>query len=368
MAWRAGAELTMMERTGDWMLGGGFKHTWYGGAGDASYENVPLVDANGKRLPWPTQGWPDAGAMRPTPEEMEHIVKGLQTGEYELPFYGDFPAMPEVERRTTWHMMLREESTTRNIVDSYEKAGFNMGKHLLMNYNFIEGDAPKQWRTVRGGGPMVDWDMKTSLDGLYVAGENVFSPEDHSFCAATGRYTGRKAAAYAKQIAGIKPDKEQIAKEKVRIFAPIRRDHGVEWKELNAGIARAMQYFGSEYKTARLLNMGLDALKEIEEVFVPRLYALDPHKLMRSIEDLSLLSYGQIILNASLARKASSHVLGFYRMDYPKIDPPEWNKFVTVKQSNGKVIAGEKPLRYFGNLKANYEAHNRDYAGVYKGK
>ncbi len=131
MAWRAGAELTMAERTGILMLGTGFKHTWYGGAADASYENVPLVDANGKRLPWPTQGWPDAGAMRPTEEEMQKIIKGIQNGEYELPFFGDFPAMPEVERRTTWHMMLREESTTRNIVDSYEKAGFNPAKHLL---------------------------------------------------------------------------------------------------------------------------------------------------------------------------------------------------------------------------------------------
>jgi succinate dehydrogenase/fumarate reductase flavoprotein subunit len=368
MAWRAGAELTMMERTDIMNLGGGFKHTWYGGAGDASYENVPIVDANGKRLPWPTQGWPDAGAMRPTDSEMEHILKGLKSGEYELPFYGDFPAMPEVERRTTWHMMLREESTTRNLVDSYEKAGFDMGKHLLQSYSMLEGDSPKQWRTTRGGGPMVDWDMKTSLDGLYVAGENVFSPEDHSFCAATGRYAGRKAAAYAKQVAAVKPDKDQIALEKIRIFAPIKRTSGVEWKELNAGISRAMQWFGAENKTERLLNMGLDALKEIQDVFVPRLYALDPHKLMRSIEDLNVLTHGQIILNASLARKASSRLINFFRVDYPEIDPAAWHKFVTVKQLNGKVVTGEKPMRYFGDMKAKYEANNKDYAGVYRGK
>jgi succinate dehydrogenase/fumarate reductase flavoprotein subunit len=368
MAWRAGAALTMTERTGILALGTGFKHTWYGGAADASYENVPLVDANGKRLPWPTQGWPDAGAMRPTPEEMEHIVKGIQSGEYELPFYGDFPAMPEIERRTTWHMMLREESTTRNIVDSYEKAGFDMSKHLLQNYNFIDGESPAHWRTATGGGPIVDWDMKTSLDGLYVAGENVFSPEDHSFAAATGRYAGRKAAAYSKQVAETKPFKDQVSLEKIRVYAPIKRSSGIEWKELNAGISRAMQYFGSVYKTERLLNMGLDALKEIEEVFVPRLYALDPHKLMRSIEDLNVLAHGQIILNASLARKASSQMLNFFRIDYPQLDPPEWNKFVTVKQVNGKVVAGELPMRYYGKMKANYEAHNKDYAGVYKGK
>ena len=45
----------------------GIKHKWYTGAGDASYENVPLVDANGKRVPLPIQGWEDAGAMAARP-------------------------------------------------------------------------------------------------------------------------------------------------------------------------------------------------------------------------------------------------------------------------------------------------------------
>jgi succinate dehydrogenase/fumarate reductase flavoprotein subunit len=368
MAWRAGAALTMMERSGILMLGTGFKHTWYGGAGDASYENVPLVDANGKKLPWPTQGWEDDGAMRPSPEEMEKIVKGVQSGEYALPFYGDFPAMADVERRATWKLMLMEESTTKNIVDSYEKAGFDPSKHLLQNYSFIEGNSPSQWRTAGGGGPVVDWDLKSTLDGLYVAGEQVFSAGDHSFAAATGRYAGRKAAAYAGEIAAGNISPEQVVREKARIYAPVRRDDGIDWKELHAGISKAMQYFCSEFKDGRLLNMGLDALKEIEEVHVPRLYALDPHKLMRTIEDLSLLTHGQIILNASLARCASSRMLNFFRIDYPQVDPPEWHKFVTMKLENGKVKAGKLPLDYWGDMKANYEAHNKDYTGVYQGK
>ena len=126
--------------------------------------------------------------------------------------------------------------------------------------------------------------------------------------------------------------------------------------------------FCSEYKTESLLNMGLNTMKDIEENHVPRLYALDPHKLMRSIEDLSLLAHGQIILNASLARRASSNLLGFHRIDYPEIDPPEWGKFVTVKLDNDKVKEGSVPLKYWGNLKENYEAHNKDYQGVYQGK
>jgi succinate dehydrogenase/fumarate reductase flavoprotein subunit len=262
--------------------------------------------------------------------------------------------------------MLGEESTTLNITKSYEKAGFNPAKHLLMNHLLMEGNGPANWRTAGAGGPTVDWDLKSSLDGLYIAGGQMFAAGDHSYAASTGRYAGRKAAAYAKQIGESKISRDQVALEKVRIYAPINRSDGVDWKELHAGIARAMQYFCSEYKTELLLNMGLDALKEIEKVHVPRLYALDPHKLMRSIEDLNLLTHGHIVLNASLARQASSRVLNFFRIDYPEIDPSEWNKFITVKLENNKVKTGELPLTYWGDMKANYEAHNKDYTGVYK--
>jgi len=234
MAWRAGAELTLMERTGILMLGTGYKHTWYGGAGDASYENVQLVDANGKKLPWPTQGWADAGAMMPPPEVREAIRKGIYSGEYALPFYGDFPGMPEIERKVTWNLMLGEESTTKIITKSYEKAGFDPSKHLLQNYQFIEGISPSQWRNAGGGGPVVDWDLKSTLDGLYVAGEQTFSAGDHSYAAATGRYAGRKAAGYSRQIGEPKISREQVALEKARIYAPVKRSDGIEWKELHA--------------------------------------------------------------------------------------------------------------------------------------
>src|SRR4030042_1028673 len=368
MAWKGGAELVLMEKTTPLLLGTGYKHNWYGGAGDASYENLQLVDANGKKLPWPAQGWADGGAMRPSPEVYESIRRGIFNGKWALPFYGDFPGMPDIERRVTWDLMLGQESTTKIITSTYERAGFDQGRHLLQNYTFIEGENHSQWRTARGGGPVVDWNLKKTLDGLYAAGGQWFSLRDPSFAATPGSYAGRKAADYSTQVGESRICREQVDQEKKRIYAPVKRTSGIEWKELNAGIARTMQYFCSEYKTELLFNMGLDTLKEIEEVFVPRLYALDPHKLMRSIEDLSMLAHAQMVLHASLARKASSRPLNFYRIDYPEIDPPEWSKFVTIKLENGPVKTGELPLRYWGDMKDNYETHNRDYTGVYKAK
>jgi succinate dehydrogenase/fumarate reductase flavoprotein subunit len=306
--------------------------------------------------------------MRPSPENWQKIIKGVQNGTYALPFFGDFPAMSDVERRVTWKLMLDEESCTRNIINSYEKAGFDPSKHLLMNYNLIEGTSPSNWLSAGRGGPVVDWDLKSSLDGLYIAGESMFSAGDHSYAASTGRYAGRKSAAYAKEIGAGKISRDQIALEKARVYAPINRNDGMDWKELHAGIARTLQYWCSEFKTESMLNIGLDSLKEIQEVFVPRLYALDPHKLLRSIEDLSLLTHAEIVVHASLARKASSRALLFFRIDYPDIDPAEWNKFVTVRLENNKVKMGALPLNYWGDMKANYEAHNKDYTGVYERK
>jgi succinate dehydrogenase/fumarate reductase flavoprotein subunit len=202
---------------------------------------------------------------------------------------------------------------------------------------------------------------------LYAAGTQLFSPGDHSFAAATGRYAGRKAAAFAREAGAPIVSADQISKEKARVYAPIQRKEGMDWKELHAGVARAMQYFCSEYKTESLFRIGLETLLEIEEKWVPTLHAPDPHKLVRSLEDLSILTHAQIVLHASLARKASSQFLDFHRIDYPRSDPPEWRKFITVKQANGRVQVGEKPLGYWGNLKENYEAHYRDYKGVYEG-
>jgi succinate dehydrogenase/fumarate reductase flavoprotein subunit len=214
----------------------------------------------------------------------------------------------------------------------------------------------------------VDWDLKSTLDGLFVGGTQMFSPEDHSFAAATGRYAGRKAAAYAKETGKTRVSRAQIEREKARVYAPVQRTSGMDWKELHAGIARAMQYYVSEYIDQNLLTMGLDTLEKIEKESLPLLYALDPHKLMRGLEDTSLLTNAQIIIHAMMARKASSMPLNFRRLDYPQLDPPEWNHFLTIKLVNDKVKTGKLAPGFWGNMKKQYEAHNKDYTGVYKKK
>jgi succinate dehydrogenase/fumarate reductase flavoprotein subunit len=86
---------------------------------------------------------------------------------------------------------------------------------------------------------------------------------------------------------------------------------------------------------------------------------------MRSIEDLSMIEYAKIMIHAMLARKASSVPLGLNRLDYPELDPPEWDKYITLKPENEQIRFGELPQRFWGDMKKEYEAHNKDYTGVY---
>ena len=215
---------------------------------------------------------------------------------------------------------------------------------------------------------MFDWDLKTNLEGLYVAGSATWAGGNHAGSAAQGRYAARKAVGYVQTARKAQVSRAQVEKEKARVYAPVTRTEGIGWKELRAGLTRIMQDYCGEYKNEEILNTGLRWLNSIRESEASSAYARNPHELARTLECFARLSVGEIIMQASLNRKASSKALGFNRLDYPEMDPPEWNKFLTVKLENEKVKIGERPQEFWGDMKQQYEAHNKDYKGVYKGK
>jgi hypothetical protein len=69
------------------------------------------------------------------------------------------------------------------------------------------------------------------------------------------------------------------------------------------------------------------------------------------------------MMQASRARKASSTGLSFKRLDYPELDPPEWDKLVTIRQEDGAVKTRDLPWDYWRrppyapSYAENYAAH-----------
>jgi succinate dehydrogenase/fumarate reductase flavoprotein subunit len=400
MAWKAGAEFTLMENSSP--SSGGFCYPAYGtGNAHNTWYACTIVDANGKEIPWVDRDGRVLKTVseryRPAPGQKFFVLtphffpipyeyrgpslipdlpERIMKGEFVLPLYADLPSMPEHQRRAIFGLMVGNEGKTRIIYETYTQAGFDPDKDMLQAA-MLPPDAyhwgpwwdsmgPRQWREtgfVSGGGVVFDWDLKTNLEGLYAAGNQLAGGGDHACAATTGRYAARKAAAYALKAGEPVIDRRQVEEEKARVYAPVKRKEGVGWKELQAGICRIMQDYCGEYKSEETLKMGLRWLDSIRESEASRAYARNPHELVRTLECLVRLTVGETIMHASLARKASSLPLDFKRIDYPQMDPPEWEKFVTTRLENGEVKVGELPFNYWLLLpnaptyEENYKAH-----------
>ena len=401
IAWRAGAEFTMMEKSAP-AHPAGFHFPSYGsGNPKNTWYPATMVDAKGKEIPWvdgmenpihgvsertrPARGQRYFGDRSMNSKyKLAHLVDDLEErirkGEFTLPLYADLTGMPEYERKAIWGLMVGQEGRTKvPIKETYEAAGFDPAKDLLQNYFLLGGEPfPGMWQNavlpfVRGRGPfaspgglVTDWNLQSNLEGLFVAGNALFAANYYHHAAVTGRYAGRKAAAFAK-AADLQPSlREQIEDEKQRVYAPVRHLEGMDWREFRAGLCRMMQNYCGDIKNEELLNLGLIWLEDVEKNVLPDAFAVNPHMLMRVIETTHILECDKLIIHSSHARKASSRYLGFNRQDYTQNDPPEWHKFVTIRQEEEGVKTGERPIDFALPLADNYEQQNPEYRGFLK--
>ena len=226
IAWRAGAEFTLMERS--MQSSGPFRYpaygtgnaanTWYGCTiVDANGKEIPYVDCDGNVLKTVAERFPPQARRRSRSRLIPDLAERIRSGEFALPFYADLPSMPEHERRAIFGLMVCHEGKTRiPIYKTYTEAGFDPDQDMLQaNLHSPE---------VMGGDP-VWWDVKTpggirpavAGDGLWRRGrvgrglghedqpggslrcrQSVAGYLGHVSAAATGRYAGRKVAEYAR--------------------------------------------------------------------------------------------------------------------------------------------------------------------------
>ncbi|MFC1554923.1 FAD-dependent oxidoreductase [candidate division KSB1 bacterium] len=393
MGWEAGVEFTMMEKSvrAEWSgtrsfppYGTGNNHnTWYAcSMVDAAGREIPWINRDGKilenisqryypaegqRLYFKGGGEPDFPVYEFLGPDTIPTEKLLEMG-YKLPFYADLPSMPEHERRIIWGMMIGNEGKTEiPILKNYSEAGFDPDKDMLQSY----GDG---WRSAKfqpderqlfglPGGMMNDWKLQTNIEGLFAAGDILFASNCHGHAAATGHYAGRHAADFAKDEIIRDYDKNIVKTKSEKIFSLLEKKNSetVSWRDLNVKITQIMQEHCGEIKIGELLKTGLKKLEELKRNEVSRLYASNPHELTRNLEVLNILTNAELVTQSCLARKASSEELHFNRTDYPEQDPPEWKKFIMVRNDNGTVKTDAIPLDYYGNLKDKYEELNSDY-------
>jgi len=151
-----------------------------------------------------------------------------------------------------------QEGHTWPVYRNLARAGFDPDKDLLQAYEIA--DAPFGWRRLRYGGLYHDWNLQSSIEGLFAAGQQLFDGIGTAHASSTGRWAGESAAVYTEQVSLIKPDRNQIDNEKERVYAPVKRKGGTNWKELAAGVAKVMQDYCGDRECCRyyiIPNSGL---------------------------------------------------------------------------------------------------------------
>lgn len=187
-------------------------------------------------------------------------------------------------------------------------------------------------------GYWIDNDRKTTLEGLYAAGD-VAGGVPNKFvggCWAEGLIAGRAALKHAREVGAPKLDDGQAIKEKMRVFAPALRWHsvgeGVAPDEMEERLQRLMdEYAGGVHQfygmNAARLEYALKHIRILKEQ-TQYLYARDLHELNKAMEAIDLLDVAEVAVQHFNYRKETRWPGWHDRLDYPELDDENWACFI----------------------------------------
>ena len=116
------------------------------------------------------------------------------------------------------------------------------------------------------------------------------------------------------------------------------------WKELNAGICRIMQDHCGAVQERAHPRGGVRLLRGLAQSEAQAVRAANPHELTRTLECLSLLTAGEAVMQRVTCAAGEQQLLGFRRIDFPAVDPPEWRKLLPIRKAGDGVAVREQPL------------------------
>lgn len=194
-------------------------------------------------------------------------------------------------------------------------------------------------------GVWVDEHARTSVQGLYAAGDMAAVPHNYMLGAFTyGWFAGVDAAA---SIAGRdlpSLDVSQVEAERNRVFAPLERDKGLPPAQVEYKLRRFVNDYLQPPKATRRMEIGLQRFDEIREDLA-QLRAADAHELMRAAEVSAILDCAEMAARASLYRTESRWGLYHHRVDFPERNDDEWFCHAHLKKdASGRMTSFKKAI------------------------
>ena len=326
IAYGVGAELVNMEFSrGGGETGRSEPVTFSAGGFIIGHGGTPYVNAKGERA---FEKW--ANVIRETGRTVRPLTV---MKEYELgngPIFLDLTDQPEHIHKEAIVALMNERpivykfNVQRGI--DYKTALFEQGCPIR------RGGFPYQGL----GGVLMDEECKTSVKGLYVAGD--VQGGTCMWGGATGAFVhghraGKCAAEYVKKVKKLAIDEGQVKAEKERVLAPMERKNGVKGLEIVNMVIMIVGDYLANPRSEGVLLRGLERLEVVRERDVPLLWATNPHDLMHTVRARNIIPIAEVCMKSATMRKESRMITLHQRIEYPETDDKNWAKPIVVTRN-----------------------------------
>lgn len=324
MAYRAGAELTGMEFA---TVGLGPKNPRIFPALGAVFDaDVPVVDARGRQI--------QKGPWLPMT-----FLQQKKTGSGAL--FWDFPAISDEARAQFAEAARNERPITLKYI---EQEGIDLARDKIeITHLYQEGIAIHQ------GGIVIDESCRTSVDGLYAAGDDAAMLGARGNSALGAMILGHRAGRFAAERTGRQPyaslDTARIEEVAQQVMTPARRQKGLAPLKLEVRVRQLVSDYCGIEKNGERIEEGIDQLEVLKDEYHHRVKTRNAHQIMRFVELGHILNAAEMHLKASLMRTESRLGLSHRRVDFPERDDRKWRKMIVIKRpDDGNMRLETRPL------------------------
>jgi len=194
-------------------------------------------------------------------------------------------------------------------------------------------------------GVFVDEFARTTVEGLYAAGDMASVPHSYMLGAFTnGAIAGEHASDYAKEVDLAKIDAEDIAHERDRVLAPTKRADGIPPNQIEYKTRRLVNDYLQPPKVPRKYELGQARFAEVREDLEQSMLATNSHQLLRALEAASILDCADMAAASSLFRAESRWGLYHLRSDYAERDDDNWLCHTLLGKTDGRMTCEKRAI------------------------
>jgi succinate dehydrogenase/fumarate reductase flavoprotein subunit len=194
-------------------------------------------------------------------------------------------------------------------------------------------------------GVFVDDNARTTVPGLYAAGDMASVPHNYMLGAFTnGAVAGVDAMEFADSHDFAEFDAADIAMERDRVMAPTKREDGIPPNQIEYKTRRLVNDYLQPPKVTRKYELGMRRLAEAREDMQERMIARNAHELLRALEVQSIMDCADMAAHASLYREESRWGLYHWRTDFPEKDNENWFCHTLLSKRDGRMISEKRAV------------------------